>query len=143
MLRMKVYILMMLAALSLSGCATHRVAEATSSVSLHEDSTVKVQERHDTLLLRDSVSVVVETRHDTVFKTEYRERVRWKVRETHDTLFVAREDSAHVARVEAQPHAVSRWRGVKEALLNLLVAGLLGVSLVSLARLVWRAWRWK
>jgi len=83
---------------------------------------------------------VVETRHDTVFKTEYRERVRWKVRETHDTLFVVREDSAHVAKVEAQPHAVSRWRGLKEALADLLVAGAVAALLLFLG---WRAHRWK
>jgi len=137
---MKAYTALLLATLLLAGCATHRRAVPTAAVSQREDSAWQVREWHDTLLLRDSVSVVVETRHDTVFKIEYRERTRWRVLETHDTLRMVSADSASVVLTAEQPRGGSRWRGLKEALADLLVAGAVAALLLFLG---WRAHRWK
>lgn len=138
---MRYKLMMLLCLLLLVGCSTGRQAVVEGT---HEkrDSVERVRIKVDTLLEKDSVMVSVETRHDTVYRTEYRERVRWKVRHEIDTLIVVRTDSLTkpiVVEKDTRASVRTRW----SASTVMRIAN--GVLLSALLYVVWR-WRrglWK
>lgn len=121
------------ALLLLVGCCTGRKAVSAESHARH-DSTSCVSSRADTLIEKDSVAVTIETRHDTVYRTEIRERVRWRVRELRDTVRVLERDS--VASATAERDGAAGRKGKSPSWAG-FVAG------ASLPVVLYMAWRWR
>lgn len=138
-MRYKLLLILIVGSL-LGGCRTSRqiVAPATR---LSRDSVACMSQRVDTVIEKDSVSVTVETRRDTVYRTEYRERVRWRVSEKTDTVTVERRDSV-VKPLPLEKHpSASDWEKAKTAGTGCLVGMALCVALYAIWR--WRSGGWK
>lgn len=105
------------------------------------DSVSCVSSRVDTLIEKDSVWVTVESRADTVYRTEYRERVRWRVRELRDTVRVLLRDSVTKSVALEQSRMPREKVGVMATARGMLLSMLLGVVLFVIWR--WRCGGWK
>lgn len=121
------------------GCASSRRAAYEPMRSATADSTATVRISADTVWLRDSVSVDTRATGDTVYRTVYRERTRWRVRERHDTIVVARRDSVWLRQRGAEGQdgdGRSPWK---------VAGGMLAFALAAGAWMLWsrRGSLWK
>lgn len=75
-------------------------------VEFHTTDTVRITDiSRDTLVCRDSIYVELTQRNDTIYRTEWRDRWKYIVREKTDTAFIHMIDSIPVPypeRVEVQ-----------------------------------------
>lgn len=124
----------------LVGCCTSRES-MESETRGRVDSVSCVSSRVDTLIEKDSVWVTVESRADTVYRTEYRERVRWRVRELRDTVRVLLRDSVTKSVALEQSRMPREKVGVMATARGMLLSMLLGVVLFVIWR--WRCGGWK
>lgn len=117
----------------LFGSCTRKVYVPTETVRTEYKDRVVENLRVDTVAMRDSVAVYVNG--DTVRITKYRDRLRTRIIERHDTCTVTKTDSVQVpVQVERK---LTRWERTKMDAGGIAI-GILGVA--ALGGLAWLAW---
>lgn len=117
----------------LFGGCTRKVYVPTETVRTEYKDRVVEAVRVDTVAMRDSVAVYVNG--DTVRITKYRDRLRTRIIERHDTCTVTKTDSVQVpVQVERK---LTRWERTKMDAGGIAI-GILGVA--ALGGLAWLAW---
>ncbi len=121
-----------LIAFMLAGCS-RKVYVPVESVRTECRDRVQMQTRVDSILQRDSVAVYVNG--DTVRITQWRDRVKYRDREVHDTILSVRRDSVAVPYpVERE---LTRWEKTKMDFGGMAIGGAALLAVGLAVAVVW------
>ena len=123
--------LLVMAALMLSGGCTRKVYIPTEHIVYSTDTVYEAVLRVDSVIQRDSVAVV--QKGDTVLITRYRDRYR--VKERTDTVYKAKTDSVRVRELYPVERELTKWEQTKMDFGGMFLGGLIAV--VVSAVIVW------
>ena len=123
--------LLVMAALMLSGGCTRKVYIPTEHIVYSTDTVYEAVLRVDSVIQRDSVAVV--QKGDTVLITRYRDRYR--VKERTDTVYKAKTDSVRVREPYPVERELTKWEQTKMDFGGMFLGGLIAV--VVSAVIVW------
>ena len=123
--------LLVMAALMLSGGCTRKVYIPTEHIVYSTDTVYEAVLRVDSVIQRDSVAVI--QKGDTVLITRYRDRYR--VKERTDTVYKAKTDSVRVREPYPVERELTKWEQTKMDFGGMFLGGLIAV--VVSAVIVW------
>lgn len=116
---------------SLVACKSHRKTITSSSFTSRADTVRITRYQHDTLKVRDSVYIKETQRGDTVFITQFRDRLRYKVALSHDTVYKTLHDTICAKETQIKTQQVetplSSWQKFRLKYFAVLVPLLLAL----------------
>lgn len=118
----------------LCGCRTTKYVPVETVHTEYKDN---IREIHTTDSVTDTRFVYV--KGDTVI--DYRDRVKWKEKLVHDSVYIERTDSVHVPYPVER--ALTKWERTKMDLGGMAIGGLLGVVCFAVVWLIKCLKRWK
>lgn len=123
-------VIFVLAWIFLSGC-TKTVYVPTERTVTRTDTVYSAKLRVDSVIFRDSISII--QKGDTVYKTKYRDRLRYS--ERIDTVYQSMTDSVKVSVPYPVERKLTRWEQVKQDIGGMAIGAF--VVAVSATVLVW------
>lgn len=130
--KLQKYLILTIGGLALTSC-TRTVYVPTERTIYHSDTLRRTEMRVDSVVERDSV--VIEMSGDTVYKTMWRERLRW--RDRRDTVYKYVTDTARVEEPLPVERELTRWERAKMELGGLAM-GALAIGIVAVGVWTWR-----
>lgn len=123
-------VIFVLAWIFLSGC-TRTVYVPTERMAIRTDTVYSAKLRVDSVIFRDSISII--QKGDTVYKTKYRDRLRYS--ERIDTVYQSMTDSVKVSVPYPVERKLTRWEQVKQDAGGIAIGAV--IAAVFAAVLVW------
>ena len=131
---MKKAIIIIMAAMALTGCKTVYVP----TESVHTDTVYISKQQRDSIWMHDSIYLHEWTVADTVYLLQERWHTKYRERVVHDTLWQHRVDS--VAVPYPVKESLSRWQTMKLRLGGMAVGACLALILITLFTFAKKTW---